>query len=90
MLKKGKSKGHVVAEGFKSKSTEGGKSKDGIWWGRWGSEVAGSSSLGYGLAQQDKSCSGPARGINARLNGPKQLGPMQLGLDRSPRIQMES
>ena len=51
MSKKGKSKGHVVAEGLKSGSMEGWKSKGGIQWGRWGSEVAGPSSLGCGLAQ---------------------------------------
>ena len=90
MSKKGKSKGHVVAEGLKSGSVEGWKSKGGIQWGRWGSEVAGPSSLGCGLAQQDESCSGLAGGINERLNGPKQLRPKQLGLDRSLRIQMES
>ena len=42
------------------------------------------------MAQQAKSCNSPVRDINERLNGPKQLGPKQLGLDRSPRIQIES
>ena len=88
--KKGKNQGHVVAEGFKSGSAEGAKSKVGIQWGRWGSEVAGPSSLGCGLAQQAESCGGSAGGINERINEPKQLGPKQLGLDRSLRIQMGS
>ena len=75
MSKKGKSKGHVVADGFKSGLVERGKSKGGIQWGSWGTEAAGPSSMGCGLAQQAKSCSGPAGDINERLNGPKQLRP---------------
>ena len=53
-----KSKGHLVANGFKSGTVEGGKSKGGIQWGNWGTGAADPSFLGYGLAQRAESCSG--------------------------------
>ena len=80
--KKGRHKGLVGAESFKSKSENDRKFKGRFHTSCWGSKVTGSSPPGSGLDQQACPFSGPSYGIVtfAGLNGKSSLGLCSLVL----------